>query len=143
MVRYLIVIFFLAFISTQALADTLKSEQDAKKLSEEIITLFSKEDLGDVINLMEPYTAIQGEELKGSLLQSKALRDQHINRYGKSIGYEFIGERKAGDSLLKLVYIEKTEKHVFPWTFFFYRASTGWTLNSFSWDDQVDNAFRL
>ena len=142
MARYVIVIFLLAFVPTRALADTLKSEQDAKKLSEEIIALFSK-DLEGAINLMEPYTVIQGAELKTSLLKSKELRDQYINRYGKSIGYEFIGERKAGDSILKLVYIEKTEKHVFPWTFFFYRASTGWALNSFSWDDQVDSAFRL
>jgi hypothetical protein len=42
-------------------------------------------------------------------------------------------------SLLKLTYIEKTERHALPWMFYFYRSPTGWVLNTFVWHDQMQN----
>ena len=72
--------------------------------------------------MMVPYTVLPSVEMQSIILQSKAQRDQYGSRYGKSIGYELISEDKAGESLVRLVYIEKTEKHALPWTFYFYNS---------------------
>lgn len=72
-------------------------------------------------------------------LNSKAQREWAGTRYGAPVGYEFIGETRAGQSLLKLTYIEKTERHALPWMFYFYRSPKGWVLNTFLWHDQMQN----
>jgi hypothetical protein len=74
-------------------------------------------------------------------LNSQSQRDQFGARYGAAAGNEFIAQKKVGDSLLRLVYIEKTERHALPWTFIFYRGPKGWVLNSFNWNDRLPDLF--
>ena len=80
-------------------------------------------------------------EFQGLALQTISQREQLGARYGKSIGYELVSENKAGESILRLIYVEKTSKHVLPWVFYFYKLPTGWVLHSFAWSDQIQNAF--
>ena len=47
----------------------------------------------------------------------------------------------AGESLLRLIYIEKFSTNALPWAFFYYKTPTGWMLNSFAWNDRIQNAF--
>ena len=142
MIYKTIICFLFASLSVPTLADTLKSEQAAKQLAEKVMNYAAKGDISSAFASMKPYVVIPEAEFQGLALQSKSQRDQFGARYGKSIGYEFIGERKAGDSILRLVYIEKTAKHALPWMFLFYKSPTGWVLNSFAWNDQVQNVFQ-
>jgi len=130
-----------AFLSITAFAGTLKTEEDAKRNAQEIMAQVTKGDIPAAFNVMKPYVVIPEAELQGMALQSKAQRDQYLGRYGKSIGYEFIAEKKAGNSLLRLIYAEKTEKHALPWTFVYYKTPAGWVLNTFMWNDQISLLF--
>jgi hypothetical protein len=142
MIRYLALLPLLFFLSSGAMADTLKSEAEAKQLAEKVMTHVAKSDLTSAFALMKPYVVIPEPEFQGLALQTKSQRDQFGVRYGKSVGYEFVGEKKVGESILRLVYIEKTAKHALPWMFLFYKAPSGWVLNSFAWNDQIQNAFQ-
>jgi len=142
MIRKIALYFALLFVSASAMADTLKSEQEAKLLTEKIMAQVAKADLASAFALMKPYVVISDSEFQGSLLQSKSQRDQFGSRYGKPLGYEFIAEKKAGESILRLTYIEKTAKHALPWAFVFYKTPTGWVLNSYYWNDNIQNAFQ-
>ena len=122
-------------------ADTLKSEPEAKQLAEKVMAQAAKGNISGAFNVMKPYVAIPDSEFEGLSLQSKAQRDQFGSRFGKSIGYEFVSEKKVGQSVLRFVYIEKTEKHALPWMFVFYKTPGGWTLNSFVWNDKIQNVF--
>ncbi len=102
----------------------------------------AKSDLTSAFALMKPYVVIPDSEFQGLALQTKSQRDQFGVRYGKSVGYEFISEKKAGQSILRLVYVEKTSKHALPWMFVFYNTQSGWVLNSFWWNDQIQNLFQ-
>jgi hypothetical protein len=62
-------------------------------------------------------------------------------RFGKSIGFEFISEDKEGASLLRIIQIQKFERHAMRWVFFFYRNNEGWVLNSFKFDDAIQTMF--
>lgn len=123
-------------------ADFLKNESEARQLADKIMGRATEGSLVGAFNLMKPYVIIPDTELQSVALQSQALRDQFASRYGKSIGYELIEEKKSGGSLLRLIYIEKTAKHALPWTFYFYKSPDGWVLNSFDWNDQIQGAFR-
>lgn len=140
MLRQFVITAVFAF-SICAHADSLMTEQDAKSLAEQVMAKASKGDLDAAFSVMKPYAAISETEFQSMALQSKSQRDQFGVRYGNSIGYEFIRETKAGNSLLKLIYIEKTVKHALPWMFIFYKTPGGWVLNSFAWNDQIQSAF--
>lgn len=58
--------------------------------------------------------------------------------YGKILGYEFINEQKYGTSLVRLVYILKSEKFLTTWEFYFYKPKESWFLASIKFNDQFD-----
>lgn len=133
----------LLVFSGSACADIFKSDKEFRSFAEAVMAKAASGDIVGALNEMGPYTIIPEAEFQSAVLNSKAQRDQYGLRYGKSIGYEFISEDKAGDSLVRLIYIEKTEKHALPWAFYFYKSPNGWVLNSFQWNDQLPLVFSV
>lgn len=142
MIRKLLVFIVFSAVAVSTFADTLKTEKEAKQLAEKVMELVAKGDVAAAFNALKPFAAISENELQGMALQSKAQRDQYGARFGNSVGYELVCERKLGTSLQQFVFIEKTETHALPWMFVFYKSPTGWMLNSFTWSDQLSNAFQ-
>ncbi len=141
MIRYFVLLLSLALMSVGAQADTLKSEAEAKQLAGKIMEKVGKGDLAEAFAVMKPYVVFPDSELQEKVFQTKSQRDQFGARYGKTVGFEFIREKKAGESILRLTYVEKTDRHALPWMFVFYKAPNGWVLNSFAWSDQILSAF--
>jgi hypothetical protein len=80
-------------------------------------------------NWYKPGEAVEiAERLRG---QYEAGQKSIELTYGKPVpgASEFIGTRRLGKSLVKLVYLEKHEHAPFPWCFVFYRAQDEWKLN--------------
>jgi hypothetical protein len=50
-------------------------------------------------------------------------------------GYEFIGVKRLGTSVLKFVYLQKNELFFLPWAFSFYRGADDWRLTYISFPD--------
>jgi hypothetical protein len=50
-------------------------------------------------------------------------------------GYEYIGCKRLGTSVIKLVYLQKNERFFLPWAFSFYRAGDEWRLTFISFPD--------
>lgn len=138
-----LVIFSIFVLSNPVSADTFKSDKEFRTFADSVMEQAASGDIVGALNTMGPYTVIPEAEFQGAVLQSKAQRDQYAMRYGKSVGYEFISEDKAGKSLVRLIYIEKTEKHALPWAFYFYKSPQGWLLNSFQWNDQLPLVFTV
>lgn len=128
-------------VAAPAWAEELKSERDLKPLATKAMEKAAKGDFVGALDVIKPYVAIPEAEFQTVASKSKARRDQIASRVGAPIGYEFIGQKKVGDSLIRLTYIEKTEKHALPWVFFFYKTKSGWIVNNFQWNDQVTPIF--
>jgi hypothetical protein len=56
--------------------------------------------------------------------------------YGKALGFELHKEKKFGDSLVRLTYIQKLEQHPVVWQFWFYRPKGSWYVDNVSFNDQ-------
>jgi hypothetical protein len=134
-------IVFTALISLQVLAGEFKSEAELRPFAESIMKKVAANDLKAAFKLMQPYVVISESELQSASLNSQTQREQYGTRYGNAVGYEFISEQKVGESLIALVFIEKTEKHALPWSFCFYKTPKGWVLNTFNWNDKVTSLF--
>lgn len=119
----------------------LKTEADARALVESCFKLFVAEDYKAGLDLFKPYWKVSMNELNTLTIQTITSRAAVKDRFGASLGYEFISERKAGASLLRFVVIEKLENTAIRYSVVFYKATDRWELQTFIWDDKVQNLF--
>lgn len=73
------------------------------------------------------------DEVDQIVRQTEAQRERaekFAKEEGKWLGapFEYLGSRQMGESHLKLVYAEKLEKAMIPWSFLFYRAEDSWRM---------------
>jgi len=134
------VIMFLC-CSVSGFADTLKDENEAQQLGDFVLETVVGAGVVSAFEAMKPFVQLTETEMDTLASESKTQRDQFVGRFGKSTGYELIGIEKVGTSLLKLQYIEKTERHAFPWSFYFYKTDQGWMLNDFTWHGDIRRVF--
>jgi ABC-type transport system substrate-binding protein len=73
--------------------------------------------------------------------QVAALKEQTqkaLTIYGQLLGYEFVKEQKYGKSLVRLVYVMKSEQKPLTWEFYFYKANSDWEMVNFNFNDKYD-----
>ncbi len=141
MLRILLSVVFIIITCTTVFADVLKDENEIRKFTDGVMTAVASNDLKAAFERMKPYTTLPSTEVDSAFLQTKTQRDQVGDRYGKSQSYEYISSEKIGAALIRIQYIEKTDKTALPWMFFFYKTEKGWTLNTFNWSDNVKVLF--
>jgi len=132
-----------AFCAAPACADTLKSDADLRAFGDRVMAAVAGAGLQAGVSVMRPYVVIPEAELQAALLKMQSQREQWGRRYGKTIGFEFIGQKRIGQSLLRLTYVEKAERHALPWMFHFYKTPNGWILSSFISNDISSELFNL
>ena len=132
----------LILCSGLASAAQLKSPAEALALAEQITKKASEGDIPGAFALAAPYSAVSQAEIDA--MQEKVSLQLPViaKRFGKNVGYEFLRKEEAGSSLLLVKYLQRLERHVLVWSFYFYRTETGWELNSFKFVDDVTTAFR-
>ena len=58
--------------------------------------------------------------------------------YGKTIGSDLIDSKALGTSVQRLVYVQKLEKYLLVWEFFYYKANRDWSLVDVRFSDNLD-----
>jgi hypothetical protein len=91
--------------------------------------------------LLAPYWPFGAEEVAGVRRSLEENADTILARYGELIGYELAQRQEIGSSLVRFTYLAKYERHALRWSFDFYRPDDRWLLNSFWWDDSVEDLF--
>jgi hypothetical protein len=98
---------------------------------------FSKGRYKEAIDLLRHNSVLEPEKI--DTLQATIER-QSINAfpaYGKMVSSEFIVERKVKDFITKRFYVLKCEKYPVKFDFTLYKGSNGWTITSFSYNDEL------
>ena len=58
--------------------------------------------------------------------------------YGNMLGYELITKQKYGKSIIRFVYVLKTQKAPIVWEFYFYKPKEKWFLANVVFNDQLN-----
>ena len=124
-----------------ACAGTLRTDAELRPFADRVMAGVAGAGISAGIAVMRPYVAMPEVELQKALLTLQSQREAYPDRFGKTVGYEFIGQKKLGESLVRLAYIEKTERRALPWLFHFYKTRAGWVLESFMCNDQASQLF--
>ena len=139
--KWLWVVLVLTISTVPAHADALPSPEAARALTDKVMDAISKGDVDHGLALMKPYPGIPGVELDATFSKLKeqlALQQ----RFGNSLGYEFLTAEMVGSSVLRITELQRFEKHGMGWIFIFYKGATGWTLNYFLTNDKLQDIFR-
>lgn len=128
-------------LSSCALADGLKDTLEARKLTDRVMAKVGEGDVVGGIRLAQPYLIIPPAEFEVMIDQLRMQEPVMAQRFGKTIGHEFLREEKVGENLLRIVQLHRFDKHAMRWSFYFYRGSSGWVLNTFKTDDDVAQLF--
>ena len=83
----------------------------------------------------------RGSVLADKQQQLKVLENQigtALSLYGTPIAEEKVFREPMGESILRLVYLQKFEHLPLVWEFHFYRARSRWMLINIQFNDQLD-----
>ncbi len=122
-------------------AAPLQSEAEVRQLTDKAMALAGQGDINSMYGLLTPYVVVENQQIEAARNTATSHRQQMAQTFGSSVGYEFVRMEKAGGSLLKLAYIEKTEKQALPWYFIYYKTASGWVLSTFGQNDNPDSLF--
>lgn len=129
-------------IFSVAHADILQDKDAAKQLAKSVMEQVAKGQIESGIKILKPYLIIPEHEFEGMLSTFRMQAPAMEQRFGKTIGTEFIKIEETGDSLMLIMYIQKFEKHLMRWKFYFYKPQDGWVLNTFNTDDNIQMMFK-
>ncbi|MBP3983339.1 hypothetical protein J5837_02790, partial [Pseudoxanthomonas helianthi] len=137
-----IALFLLLMLSPSvAMTGELKDSTAAVALAEKVVQKASTGDVRGGLELARPYLAIPSSQFDVLLGQLEMQAPVQATRYGKSIGYELLRNDTVADSLIRIIYIQKFERHAVFWIFYFYKPKNDWLLSELSYSDALTSAF--
>jgi hypothetical protein len=86
------------------------------------------------------YTKLfEGSNIARDKGQGSAIRKQTeaaLPPLGKVLGFDLIREEPFGTSLVRLVYLLKSERHLTAWEFYFYKPKNAWFVAEVNFSDK-------
>ena len=67
----------------------------------------------------------------------KSQTESAFSIHGKALGFELYKQDKFGESLVRLIYVQRLEKHPLVWKFWVYRPGSEWQINGVVFNDQL------
>lgn len=131
----------LCLLASSATAAELEDQAQIRRITEQTMKTVVAGDLRGGLELARPYVVVPPAEFDALIGQAELQFPMMTARFGKPVGYELLYEKEVGQSLLKVVYLYRFERHATVWNFYFYRGSGGWVLNSFHFDDEIRALF--
>jgi hypothetical protein len=132
-------VFMMATAAT--VAQPMPTPAELRKVTDQIMEQVGKGNLEAGFNIMKPRIIIPPAEFEAMVGQSKLQLPATTQRFGGSLGYEFLGETKVGENLIRYTCIHRFDRHAMRWMFYNYRGKNGWVINSFRFDDQLPSIF--
>ncbi|MFG6430251.1 hypothetical protein [Roseateles sp. LYH14W] len=127
--------------SLAACAQAVPTLADVRKVTDDVMAKVGKGDLEGGLKTFKPLTVIPASEFDAMVGQAVMQSPMMSARFGKTIGHEFISEDRIGESLARLLYIQRFEQHAMRWVFYVYQGKTGWVINTFRFDDKWPDMF--
>lgn len=137
-----IILLVVSMVWSQAsLADTFPSVPAARAFTDKVLAKVGAGEIEAGVKMVKPYTIIPAAEFDAMVGQISLQLPAIAQRFGKPVGSEFVSETKVGESFVRLFYLSKYERHAMRWTFYLYNTPQGWVINTFNFDDKIQNMF--
>ena len=110
---------------------------DPKLKIETFFNLLAQGDAGKAYDALFNGSNLQSRK-PDAISVLKRQSEMGASLYGKTIGSDFVDSKMFGTSVQRLVYIQKMEKYLLVWEFFYYKANHDWNLADVRFSDKLD-----
>jgi hypothetical protein len=114
-----------------------KEKQRLDKVCDTFMKLFTDGKTHDAMQLLKQNTVMTPAAIDTLQLTIDNQMNYYFPAYGKMISYDFVVERKIKDFITKRFYILKFDKYYLRFDFTLYKATNGWTITHFKYDDEL------
>ena len=135
-------ILFTILIPLSLQAAELDSKDTARNLVKNVMSEIAKNNTIEGVSCLKPYSVIPDEEFDTIIEQLKIQSPKINKRFGNVTGIEFITEEEVGESLFRIIYIQKFERYVMRWSFYFYKPKDKWVIITLFTDDKIEYLFK-
>jgi hypothetical protein len=141
--RKLVALLILFSFAKSSLAQRVRpqNKQEMIAVCNRFMQAFKSGKYFEAYDSLKAYTVVEDYKLDTialtSINQMKALADS----YGKSLSVEQISEKPVKNCLIKLIYLLKFERSWLKFRFILYNSGSGWTITSFTYNDEPDDLF--
>lgn len=123
---------------TETATKALPTEEEVQAFMTGVMGKVGSGGLDAAYSAIADYSLMPRSAVMAGLQASKERRDaQFMTRFGKTTGYDFVSQRKLGKTMMRFVFLEKTERQPLPWVFHWYKTDAGWVVSQFGWDAQA------
>lgn len=122
-------------------SEPLKNVRATKKLAQNVVSMVENGFVEEAFKQLKQNWPLAPGEVEDLMAHTLEQRKVVIERFGKSLGVEFIRTEEVGTSLVRHVFIEKFERHALRWQLSFYKPSDVWVVNSVYWDDKISEFY--
>jgi hypothetical protein len=139
MTKLLPIIFLsLTFISYKQRTKQLdKDKHRIDSVCETFMKLFTESKPHDALQLLKQNTILASSAIDTLQAEIDNQMNYYFPQFGKMISYDFIVERKIKDFVAKRFYVLRFEKYFLKFEFTLYKATTGWTITHFKFDEEM------
>jgi len=125
----------LALLLLLPLSSTFADDTTPKHIVESFFDSVVKSKISNAYDLLFSGSSIPKDKPQAvSMLKQQTASG--LQMYGKILGYEYISEEKFGTSIIRYVYVLKSEKGPTEWEFYFYKPKGSWFLANVTFNDQ-------
>lgn len=120
-------------LSSLAQAET--ADRTPTSIAETFLARIGKGEVGPAYDEL-----FAGSPLTAQPVQIDALKRQTeaaLPAYGKTLGVELYEQQRFGEHLVRLIYIQRLEKHPLVWKFWIYKPESTWQVNTVTFNDQL------
>jgi type II secretory pathway pseudopilin PulG len=128
----------MAVAATMAQPRSLTSLTNAKEHSEQLAAMFVNEQFAELFTEVKKYWPFDPAEIDTLASHTRNGMAYASTRFGKILDSELIKTITTGTALVRYVYLVRMEKHTARLRITYYKGKTGWYVNSFKWDDNID-----
>jgi len=128
----------IAIISLQAHAGAFSTMKETRAFTDKTMDLFVQEKFAKGLNAAKAYWPLPSVEIDGLTNKIKQQWPIIVQRFGRTIGKEFIRSEKIGKSFIRYYYLHKFQNHAIYWRFDFYKPQDKWMINSIVYLDNLD-----
>lgn len=130
-------------VSFSGVATPLKTIEDTKALSTDMVKHFVKSEFDEGLALVKPLWPLPEVEIDGLANQIRTQWPVVEQRFGKPTGFELVRTEKIGNSFVRHYYLHKFENHAIYWQVSFYRPLDKWMVNGVTFKDSLESLYQV
>ena len=123
-----------ALLATTSVGGQTPAARTPAGIAESFLNRIAKQDIAAAYDEL-----FRGGPMSGRADQIALLKKQTealLPLYGQSLGFELYRQDKYGEHLVRLLYVQRLQKHPVVWKFWVYNPGGTWQVNAITFNDQ-------